>query len=344
MKRIVFNIGNKVIGSRCLIQTMSDKKTSNIEYNINLTNTLEKMSCDMMRFSILDKKDASSILEIKKKVNIPLIADIHFDYLLALEAIKNKVDKIRINPGNINSTSGLRLIINEYKKNHIPIRIGCNSGSLSKYKGKTSSQVSDYFLALDETLEIFKEENFNLLVLSLKSSDPDLTSKLYLEAYRKYPYPLHIGLTESGYGLLGGIKSTWGLYDLLSKGIGDTIRISLASDRKEEIRACKELLRLSKRRDNIPELIVCPTCGRTKVDVKPLSRLIQDKLDYVNKNIKIAIMGCPVNGIGEGKDADYGITGLGIKNTYLIFSKGKTIGQYTKEEATKKLFNLIDKF
>ena len=345
MKRISFNIGNKVIGnSSCLIQTMADKKTSNTKYNINLTNNLEKMSLDMMRFSILDKKDASSLLQIKKNVNIPIIADIHFDYNLALEAIKNKVDKIRINPGNINSTSGLRQIINECKKNNIPIRIGCNSGSINKYKGKTSSIVDDYFLALDETLEIFKEENFSLLVLSLKSSNPELTNELYEKAYKKYPYPLHIGLTESGYGLLGGIKSTWGLYNLLKEGIGDTIRVSLSSDRKEELRACKELLRLSKRKDNIPELIACPTCGRTKVDVKPLSRLVQDKLDYVNKNIKIAIMGCPVNGIGEGKDADYGITGLGKKNTYLIFSKGITLGQYTKDEAIKKLFELIDCF
>ena len=344
MKKLTFNIGNKVIGNSILIQTMSDKKTSNIKYNIELTSTLEKMSLDMMRFSILDKKDAFSLKEIKKNVNIPIIADIHFDYLLALEAIKNNVDKIRINPGNINSTAGLRLIINECKKKNIPIRIGCNSGSINKYKGKSNSIINDYFLALDNMIEIFKEENFNLLVLSLKSSDPLLTNNLYLKAYEKYPYPLHIGLTESGYGLIGGIKSTWGLYELLQKGIGDTIRISLASDRKEELRACKELLRLSNRLNNVPELIVCPTCGRTKVDVKPLSQIIQNKLDYVRKDIKIAIMGCPVNGIGEGKDADYGITGLGKKDTYLIFSKGKTIGQYNKEDAIKKLFSLIDNY
>ena len=345
MKRISFNIGSKVIGKdNCLIQTMADKKTSNIKYNVNLTNSLEKMSLDMMRFSILDKEDADAIKKIKSQINIPIIADIHFDYHLALLSLDSGVDKIRINPGNINSTSGLREIINICKKKNIPIRIGCNSGSIEKFKGKTNSIIDDYFLAMDETLEIFKEENFNLLVLSLKSSNPDLTEKLYIKAYDKYPYPLHIGVTESGYSTLGAIKSTWGLINILKKGIGDTIRVSLASERVEEIRACKELLRLSNRRINTPELIVCPTCGRTKVDVKPISRIIQEKLDYVNKNIKIAVMGCPVNGIGEGKDADYGITGLGVENKYLIFSKGKVLGQYNKEESIKELFQLIDSF
>lgn len=345
MKRFSFNIGNKLIGNgACLIQTMSDKKTTNIKYNTDLTNKLEKMSLDLMRFSILDIKDAQAIKKIKEKINIPIIADIHFDYNLALLAIDSGVDKIRINPGNINSTSGLRLIINKCKGKNIPIRIGCNSGSIEKFKGKTSSIITDYFLALDETIEIFKEERFNNLVLSLKSSDPLINNQLYIQAYNKYPYPLHLGLTESGYGITGAIKTTWGLIDILKQGIGDTLRVSLSDNRVEEIRACKELLKLAKRRNNVPEIISCPTCGRTKVDVLPLTRIIQEKLDYVNKDIVIAIMGCPVNGIGEGKNADYGITGIGKENTYLIFSKGKSIGQYDFNTAIKKLFDLIDKY
>ena len=343
MNKISFNIGNKIIGNNnCLIQTMSDKKTSSINYNVNLTNELEKMSLDLMRFSILDKNDALAITKLKEKTNIPLIADIHFDYRLALLAIDSGVDKIRINPGNISSLTGLREIINRCKEKNIPIRIGCNSGSIEKYKGKTSSIIDDYFLAIDNMLEIFKEENFSLLVLSLKSSNPDLNYQLYSKAYDKYPYPLHLGLTESGYGITGAIKTTASIIDLLKNNIGDTLRVSLANDRKEEIRACKELLRIAKRKNNIPELIVCPTCGRTKIDVKYFSRIIQERLDYIDKNIKIAIMGCPVNGIGEGKDADFGITGNGKEETYIIFKKGKVISQFNKDEALNTLFNLID--
>jgi (E)-4-hydroxy-3-methylbut-2-enyl-diphosphate synthase len=345
-KRISFNIGNKVIGDShdVLIQSMGDKKTTNISYLVKETNDLARMGMDLMRFSVLDKADAFALKEIKKQVNIPIIADIHFDYRLALLAIDSGVDKIRINPGNIGTEAALREVIDACKKKSIPIRIGVNSGSLNKFRGKTSSPAEDFLLAMDETLNIFQDEKFDHLVLSLKTSSPSLLSELYLKAYQRYPYPLHIGLTESGFGTEGSIKSAIGLYPLLSRHIGDTIRVSLADDRREEIRACKVLLKAFGIRKNLPDLVVCPTCGRTQIELKPLSREVANYLDYVFKDIKIAVMGCPVNGIGEAKDADYGIAGSGKKDVYLLFSHGSPIGLFDKDEALRRLFDYIDKF
>lgn len=343
MSQIKFNIGNKLIGNNVLIQSMSDIKTSKINENIKLTNFLAERGLDMMRFSILDYDDAIALKEIKANVNIPIIADIHFDYRLALLAMENNVDKIRINPGNIKK-DGIYKIIEVAKEKHIPIRIGVNSGSLNKYKGKTSSKIDDILLELNETLKIFEDNKFNLLVLSLKSSDALETYQLYSKASKLYPYPLHIGLTESGFSSVGCIKSATCLYPLLVEGIGDTIRVSLSNDRIEEIRACKELLRLANRRTNIPEMIVCPGCGRTQIQLKEVANEVANYLDKINKNIKVAVMGCPVNGIGEAKDADFTITGNQVLNSYLVIVHGKIIGTFSKEEALNKLYNLIDEF
>lgn len=346
MNHISFNIGNKIIGNNnpCLIQTMGDKKTTETDYHIKVTNDLEKIGLDMMRFSLLDEEDAKALKIIKENTNIPIIADVHFNYKYALLALDSNVDKIRINPGNIGGDDKLRIVINACKEKNVPIRIGVNSGSLNKYRGKTSSKADDILLALDETIAIFKEENYDKIVLSLKSSNVDDLKEIYEKAYKKYPYPLHLGLTESGFSTMGTIKSAIGIFPLLNEGIGDTIRVSLADDRKDEIRACKTLLRLAKRRNDIPNMIVCPTCGRTLIDLKPISREIQSHLDYVFKDITIAVMGCPVNGIGEAKDADYGIAGSGEKDIYLLFKKGQPLGLFKKEEALDKLYKLIDEF
>ncbi len=346
MNRIQFQIGSKTIGngSPCLIQSMGDRKTSEVSYLVGETKRLEKAGLDMMRFSVLDKEDALALKEIRKQVDIPVIADIHFDYRLALMSIDSGVDKIRINPGNIGGEDRLRCVISACREKNIPMRIGVNSGSLNRYRGKTDSKADDILLALDETLSIFKEENFDHIVLSLKSSDPDDLYEIYEKAYHKYPYPLHLGLTESGFSTLGTIKSALGVFPLLKAGIGDTLRISLADDRIEEVRACKSLLRLSGRRDDIPDMIVCPTCGRTKIDLKPISREVLSYLDHVFKKVKVAVMGCPVNGIGEAKDADFGIAGSGEENIYVLFSKGKSLGLFKKDEALKRLFALIDSF
>jgi len=346
MEHIRFNIGNKVIGdgSPCLIQSMGDKKTTCVEEMVKETNDLASCGLDMMRFSVLDFADIEALKEIKKRVSIPVIADIHFDYRFALGALEAGVDKIRINPGNIGSEARLRTVIRACKEKNIPIRIGVNSGSLNKYRGKTGSKADDILLALEDTLAIFKEENFNHIVLSLKSSNPADLKELYEKAYQRYPYPLHLGLTESGFSTLGSVKSAVGLYPLLAEGIGDTLRVSLADDRIEELRGAKTLLRLSGRRNDIPDLIVCPTCGRTLIDVKPISREILAHLDHAFKPVKIAVMGCPVNGIGEAKDATFGIAGSGKEGLYVLFEHGHEIGLYPKEEALRKLYQLIDTF
>ncbi len=344
MEKLKFNIGNKIIGdNNVLIQTMSDSKTSNVDYNIKLTNELEKIGLDMMRFSILDNDDVEAIKIIKKNTNIPIIADIHFNYKFALAVMDNNIDKVRINPGNIGSEVFLREIINKAKSKNVTLRIGVNSGSLNKYKGKTKSPIDDYLLALDETLNIFESEGFNHIVLSLKSTSIDYTTKLYKKAYLKYPYPLHLGLTEAGRNTQGIVKSSICLFPLLQEGIGDTIRVSLANDRKEEIRVCKTLLKYANRKVE-PTLIVCPTCGRTKCDVKEIADHVETFLDSINKDIKVAVMGCPVNGLGEAKDCDIGITGSGNYNEYLLFSKGKELGRFKKEECIKKLEDYIKNF
>lgn len=345
MKRSTFQIGNKTIGDgNVLIQSMGDRKTTKTDELIPLTNDLSRMGLDMMRFSVLDKEDAKALSEIKKNVSIPIIADIHFDTNLALLAIESGADKIRINPGNVNSEAGLREVIALAKKKNIAMRIGLNSGSLNRYKGKGKDFVDDYFLALDATLAIFREMAFDRIVLSLKTSSPEKTYALYKRAYTDYPYPLHIGLTESGFGVMGSIKSALALQSLLSEHIGDTIRVSLADDRREEVRACKTLLRTLALRKDLPELVVCPTCGRTLIDLKDISREVARRLDYVFKPVKVAVMGCPVNGIGEAKDADFGIAGSGKKDVYLLFSKGHPLGTYEKEEALSRLFGFIDDF
>jgi (E)-4-hydroxy-3-methylbut-2-enyl-diphosphate synthase len=343
-KRLSFAIGNRLIGDgqSVLIQSMGDKKTTNVAYLTKMTDDLAKRGLDLMRFSVLDFTDAKALGEIKKRVSVPIIADIHFDARLALAAIAAGADKIRINPGNIGSESMLRNLIQTAKAKNIPIRIGVNSGSLCRYRGKTGSEVDDFLLAMDETLSVFEDEGFTSLVLSLKSSDPQLTEDLYRKAYSRYPYPLHLGVTESGFGTLGAIRSTIGLYPLLRDGIGDTLRVSLADDRRDEVRACKALLQESGRLSHVPQLIVCPGCGRTQVDLKPISRLLAEHLDFIRKDIIVACMGCPVNGIGEAQNADFGIAGSGKKDLYVLFAKGKSLGLYSKKQALAKLFALID--
>jgi len=346
MERLSFSIGNKVIGANApvLLQTMGDHKTSDTKTAIEECLSWAKQGLDLVRFSVLDEEDARALKTIKEASPIPVIADIHFEARLALLALESGVDKIRINPGNIGSEARLREVIQACKKHHAAMRIGVNHGSLAKYKGKTTTPEGDYFLALDNTLSVFRSEGFTDIVLSLKSSSPSETRRLYEMAYPRYPYPLHIGVTESGFGVVGAVKSAYALGPLLEEGIGDTLRISLADDRKEEIRAMKALLKATGRRKDLPDLIVCPTCGRTRIDVKPISRLLEEKLDVVFKPVKVAVMGCPVNGIGEARDADFGIAGSGEKDIYLLFRKGVPVGLFPKEEALEKLFGWIDAF
>ena len=345
MNKLSFPIGSKTIGDgSVLLQSMGDRKTTEVDFLIEETNLLARMGMDMMRFSVLDEDDVLALKKIKEHVAIPVIADIHFNAHYAIEAMENGIDKIRINPGNIGGPARLREVISVAKRLSVPIRIGVNSGSLMAYKGKGKDELEDYFLAMDDTLSLFREMSFDHLVLSLKSSSPERTRKLYEIASKRYPYPLHIGLTESGFGVMGATNSAVALFPLLKEGIGDTLRVSLSDERKEELRVCKTLLRLSGRRKDLPTLVVCPTCGRTLVDIKDLAREVCDLLDFVFKDIKVAVMGCPVNGVGEAKDADIGIAGSGKKDVYLLFSHGKSLGLHDKKEAFDLLKKYIEDF
>lgn len=337
-----FMIGNKRIGGDApiLIQSMSDIRTSMVDENIALTNKLSKLGLDMMRFSVLDMDDAKALGRIKQGVDVPIIADIHFKADLALASIESGVDKIRINPGNMPNEK-VKSIRDAMQERGVALRIGVNSGSLGRYGRATIENTDPFFLAIDDMLEPFKETSFEKIVLSLKATDPRLTIALYERASKIYPYPLHIGLTESGYGVAGAVKSCVAMVPLLSNGIGSTIRISLSDDRVEEMIACRTLLGSLGLRRDIPELVTCPTCGRTQCDVSDEARIIDDHLrNNVHDDIKVAVMGCPVNGPGEAKDADIGLAG-GI-GTYMVFKKGKPVCNLKGPDSVTTFLGMID--
>lgn len=338
-------VGNITIGheNSLKIQSMATFKTSDVENVVNQINELSTLGCDLMRVSIKDIDDCNAIYEIEKRISIPLIGDIHFDPNLAILAMKNGIDKIRINPGNIPLDS-LNNIISVAKNNDVAIRIGINSGSLdketlAKYNNKvTPDGMIDL---LDKYLKPFMDKDFNSLILSLKSSSPLLSIKAYKMASIKYCYPLHLGITEAGTKEKGIIRSVVGLTPLLLDGIGDTIRISLTSSPIEEIKACKNLLHEVGLYKNMPSFISCPTCGRTEVDLEPLANKVSSYLDTINKPITVAIMGCVVNGPGEAKMADIGLAGG--KNKFVLFKKGKVIKTIDEKDAYKVLIEEINK-
>lgn len=323
-----------------LIQTMANIKTSKVDEVLKLIDDCYYLGADLIRLSVLDLKDAEAFKYLSSKSKLPLIADIHFTPILAIKAIENGASKIRLNPGNISNPSDLKKIIECLKFYNVPLRIGVNSGSLpKKYKKVTPSNMVK---ALQEYIEIFEKENFTNLVLSLKSSDPLLTYQAYLKADKLFSYPLHIGVTEAGGNYVGAIRSCIGLVPLLLKGIGDTIRISLTEKPQDEVIACNALLKGLNLKKGIAEIVSCPTCGRTQVDLFRVYNIINNKLKYVHKDIKVAIMGCIVNGPGEAKDADFGIAGG--KNNFMVFKKGKPIKVCSEDEAINYLIEQIDQY
>lgn len=336
-------VGDIYIGgsSNIIIQSMCNIKTSNVDEVIKQILKLEEYGCQLIRVSILDENDAKSIKEIKKFIHIPIVADIHFDYKLAVLAIINGADKIRINPGNIGSESNVKEIVEVCKKYDVPIRIGINSGSLEKdLKEKYGVSVKAMIESAKRNISLLEKYDFTNIVLSLKSSSYELTKNAYIEASKLFNYPLHIGVTEPG-PLIGGIiNSTLGLSELLDLKIGSTIRISLSNDPLYEIKVAKQLL-LAKNLIIMPKLISCPTCGRTQIDMLKYVNIIEDYLYKVNKNIKVAIMGCIVNGPGEASEADIGIAGG--KNMAVLFKKGKVIKSIKEEEIVDELINEINK-
>lgn len=328
-------IGNTSIGhsDNVKIQSMCNIKTSKFEEVINQILELEKLGCDIIRVSIMDESDALAIKEIKKAIHIPLVADIHFDYRLALKAIENGVDKIRINPGNIGSIDNVKKVVDACKEKHIPIRIGVNSGSLDKSIHDYSTHYTANALveSAKKHVKILEDLDFHDIVISLKGSDVLTTIKAYEIASETFPYPLHLGITEAGTKEIGIIRSVSGLAPLLLKGIGDTIRISLSADPKEEVIAAKRMLHDLGLYPNYPTLVACPTCGRTRVNVPGVADKVLKMLEEINKPITVAVMGCVVNGPGEAKNADIGIAGG--NGEWILFKKGQVIATLKNDDA-----------
>ena len=334
-KTNVVKIGNVLIGgsNKIAIQSMCNIKTEKINEVVAQILQLEKEGCDIIRVSVLDEQDAYAIKEIVSRIHIPLIADIHFSSKLAKLSIVNGAAKIRLNPGNIKNEEEIKEIIDLAKKYDVAIRIGVNSGSIPQEIIRSNNyQMSSKIMldTLDNYIKIFEKYNFDNLVLALKSSSPLITLDCYREASKKYKYPLHIGVTETSIKDIGLIRSTIALAPLLIEGIGNTIRISLSDDPIEEIKAAKRLLHDLGLYPNYYTIISCPMCGRTTANTKDIAEKAIELLDKYNLNITVACMGCVVNGIGEGMQADIGIA-CANKDNYVIFKKGEIIEQTSKE-------------
>lgn len=334
-------IGNKYIGgdNPILIQSMTNTKTKDIEATVKQIKILEALGCEIIRVAVLDKEDAYSIHKIKEQISIPLVADIHFDPELAIIAIKEGVDKIRLNPGNISNKDKIKEIVRLCKERQIPIRIGVNAGSLPKGMPVCAESM---ILAAKSHIQILEDLDFYDIVLSLKASNIDLTKEAYELASKTFNYPLHVGITEAGTSFKGLITSSIGLTRILDLNIGNTVRVSLTDDPKYEIMAAKEILKELHLKDNIPTLTSCPTCGRTQINLIPIAKEIEEYLQTVNKKIHVAVMGCAVNGPGEAKEADLGIAG-GVGEA-LIFKKGVIIRKIKESEIISELEKEIDLF
>ena len=318
----VIHIGDRVIGggNPILIQSMCNTKTEQVEETVKQILELEQAGCDIIRVAVPTKEAAEAIREIKKQIHIPLVADIHFDYRLAIAAIENGADKIRINPGNIGSRDRVQAVVDKAKEYGIPIRVGVNSGSLEKelvekYHGVTAEGLVES--ALDK-VHMIEEMGYNNLVVSIKSSDVMMCVKAHELITKQTNYPLHVGITEAGTLTSGNIKSAIGLGIILNQGIGDTIRVSLTGAPIEEIKSAKLILRTLGLRKGGIEVVSCPTCGRTKIDLIGLANRVENMVtEFDHMNIKVAVMGCVVNGPGEAREADLGVAG-GIGEGLLI--------------------------
>ena len=338
-------IGNLYIGSdsKISVQSMLNVPPDDIDGNIAQAKVLKEAGCDIIRVAVPNKDAVRLIYKIKENVDIPIVADIHFDYRLAIESVNAGVDKIRINPGNIGSQDRIKMVANECKQNDVPIRIGVNSGSLekeilSKYQHPTAGALCESALYHSSLLEQF---DFNNIVISMKSSNVKTMIESYELIADKCDYPLHLGVTEAGTERMGIIKSSIGIGSLLAKGIGDTIRVSLTADPVKEVYAGFDILKALNINNNGIQFISCPTCGRTKIDIINLADEAQKRLKNCKKNLKVAIMGCAVNGPGEAKEADIGIAGG--DGVGLLFKKGKIIAKVEESKLLDELIKEIDK-
>ena len=336
-------VGDVAIGgnSPISIQSMTTAKTSDIDAVVNQINALEKAGCDISRSAINDMDDARAISEIKKRTNLPLVADIQFDYKLALAAVENGCDCLRYNPGNIGSEDKVREIVEACKEKNIPIRIGVNSGSISReIVDKFGGVNADSLVASAmEEIKILEDLDFYNMKISVKSSDVNTMIDAYRKLSSLVDYPLHLGVTEAGPLYQALVKSSMGIGSLLKDGIGDTIRVSITGDPVEEIKAGKAILKaLNLRRDGL-DIVSCPTCSRTTVNLEEIVAEVEEKANGLNIDAKVAIMGCPVNGPGESKEADYGISaanGMGF-----LFKDGKTIKKVKEEQIVDTLLDVL---
>lgn len=330
----VVDIGGRKIGggNAVAIQSMTNTKTEDVQATVAQILALERAGCEIIRCAVPTMEAAGALKEIKKQIHIPLVADIHFDYRLAIAAIENGADKIRINPGNIGSEDRVRAVVEEAKEHNIPIRVGVNSGSLEKelvekYGGVTAEGIVES--ALDK-VHMIEKMGYDNLVVSIKSSDVMMCVKAHQLIAEACPYPLHVGITEAGTLLSGNIKSSVGLGIILYQGIGDTVRVSLTGDPLEEIKSAKMILKTLGLRKGGIEVVSCPTCGRTRIDLIGLANKVETMVAEFPLDIKVAVMGCVVNGPGEAKEADIGIAG-GIGEGLLI-KKGEIIRKVKEEE------------
>jgi (E)-4-hydroxy-3-methylbut-2-enyl-diphosphate synthase len=343
MSKKTIKIGKVRVGGGhpVAIQSMTKTFTHNVKATVAQIKELEEAGCDIIRCAVPEEKDAKAIKEIKKHIHIPLVADIHFDHRLALMAIDSGADKIRINPGNIGGKERLKAVVSACKERRIPIRVGVNSGSLekdilAKYGHPCAEALVESAL---RNVRLLEKLNFHEIVISIKSTSVPETIKAYRLLSLKTQYPLHIGITEAGISNQGMIKSAVGIGALLAEGIGDTMRVSLTGDPLEEVLVAKEILRSLEMIKGGVDIISCPTCGRCKVNVEKIAREVQERTKGLNKSVKIAIMGCVVNGPGEAKGSDIGFAGG--DRVGLIFRKGRIIRKVSEKNAVKEILKEI---
>ncbi|SET63171.1 (E)-4-hydroxy-3-methylbut-2-enyl-diphosphate synthase [Salinibacillus kushneri] len=338
-------VGDLTIGGKneVVIQSMTTTKTHDVDATVNQIGDLVQAGCQVVRVACPDEKAADAIPEIKKRITIPLVVDIHFDYRLALKAIEGGADKIRINPGNIGKRDKVEAVVNAAKEKGIPIRIGVNAGSLEKhilkkYGYPTADGMVESAL---HHIKILEDLNFYDIIVSLKASDVSLAIEAYEKAAKVIPYPLHLGITESGTLFAGTVKSSAGLGAILSKGIGNTLRISLSADPVEEVKVARELLKSFSLASNAATLISCPTCGRIEIDLISIANEVEDYISEIRAPIKVAVLGCAVNGPGEAREADIGIAGA--RGEGLLFRHGEIIRKVPEETMVEELKKEVDK-
>lgn len=338
-------LGNIYIGgdSRITVQSMTNTDTRDVDATVKQILKLEEAGCEIIRCAVLDNTAAEALKDIKKQIHIPLVADIHFDYRLALKSIENGVDGLRINPGNIGNVDRIKMVVKAAKQKNIPIRIGVNSGSLEKdilekYKRVCPEALVESAL---KHVKILEDLNFYDICISIKSSDVMQMIESYRLISQKVNYPLHLGVTEAGTLWRGTIKSSIGIGTLLAEGIGDTIRVSLTGDVLDEVKVGREILKSLGYLQEGVKFVSCPTCGRTQINLIKIAKEVEARLSNCKKNIKVAIMGCVVNGPGEAREADIGIAGG--KGEGLIFKKGKIIKKVKEENLVDELMKEIEK-